>query len=458
MESFSVEPTSRSAAFPHSIEDRPTWLSVDLRFVIATIIVFSAVVATTIRFSHEVFDPLADALKIQGWAAIVARPSLLWFTMGMALIVIRTLLWVRYHPVAAVSHDEAPGMSVIIPAYNEGAMVRKAVDACARAEYPRGRLEIIVIDDGSTDDTWMHVDAAQRERPDLVQTIRLPVNAGKRAALAAGFARATGEILVTVDSDSLVERGALLAIAGPFRNQRVGAVAGKVCVLNRFQSVLPRMLHVRFVLSFDFLRSVQSTYGTVYCCPGALSAYRASVVQALVPAWLHQRFLGEVCTIGEDRALTNDVLAAGYQAVYQRTAVVQTLAPETYRKLCLMFLRWDRSYIREEIRLWKILWTLPFPAMVLTLIETTVTNLRYPVAYSSLGLMVYLSVQDPLTVVRLLISIGIVSVFYSLYFLHSERSREFFYGILYAYFHFVSLLWIFPYALATVRNRSWMTR
>ena len=96
--------------------------------------------------------------------------------------------------------------------------------------------------------------------------------------------------------------------------------------------------------------------------------------------------------------------------------------------------------------------------MALTLIETTVTNLRYPVAYSSQGLMLYLSVQDPLTVVRLLISIGIVSIFYSLYFLHSERFREFFYGVLYAYFHFVSLLWIFPYALATVRNRSWMTR
>ncbi|MEK7336789.1 MAG: hypothetical protein AAB111_04880 [Nitrospirota bacterium] len=143
--------------------------------------------------------------------------------------------------------------------------------------------------------------------------------------------------------------------AGPFRNGRVGAVAGKVCVLNRYQLMLPRMLHVRFVLSFDFLRSVQSTYGTVYCCPGALSAYRAAVVQALLPAWLHQRFLGEICTIGEDQALTNDVLAAGYQAVCQRTAVAQTLAPETYRKLCRMFLRWDRSYIREEIGLWKIM-------------------------------------------------------------------------------------------------------
>jgi len=458
MESYSVEPPSPSAVFPHAPEERSTWLSVDLRFVIAAIVVFGVVVATTIRFSHEVFDPLADALKIQGWAAIVARPSLLWFTMGMMLIVIRTLLWVRYRPVASVSDEEAPRMSIVIPAYNEGAMVRKAVDACARAEYPRARLEIIVIDDGSTDDTWTHVDAAQRDRPDLVQTIRLPVNAGKRAALAAGFARATGEILVTVDSDSLVDRRALLAIAGPFRNERVGAVAGKVCVLNRFQSVLPRMLHVRFVLSFDFLRSVQSTYGTVYCCPGALSAYRASVIKPLIPAWLQQRFLGEACTIGEDRALTNDVLLAGYQSVYQRTAVVQTLAPATYRQLCRMFLRWDRSYIREEIRLWKILWTLPFPAMALTLIETTITNLRYPVAYSSLGLMMYLSVQDPLTIVRLLLSIGIVSIFYSLYFLHSERSREFFYGILYAYFHFLSLLWIFPYALATVRNRSWMTR
>lgn len=238
----------------------------------------------------------------------------------------------------------------------------------------------------------------------------------------------------------------------------MGVAAGKVCVLNRFKSILPRMLHVRFVLSFDFLRSVQSSYGAVYCCPGALSAYRASVVKPLVPAWLRQRFLGAACTIGEDRALTNDVLAAGYKAVYQRTAVVHTLAPDRYPQLCKMFLRWDRGYIREEIRLWKIMWKLPFPALVLTMLETTITNLRYPVAYGSLMLMISLSVQDPWTILRLLISIGLVSVFYTLYFLQSERSREFFFGVLYAYFYFLSLFWIFPYALATVRNRAWLTR
>ncbi|MFM8551841.1 MAG: glycosyltransferase family 2 protein [Nitrospiraceae bacterium] len=455
MDPLVARSSSSSIILPCLSESRPT---VDLRFIIATIVLSGAVIATSIRFSHEVFEPLAESLMIQGWAALIARPSLLWFTMGIVLLVIRTLLWVRYHATAAVDYDQAPRLSIVIPAYNEGAMVRRAVEACARAEYPRDRLEVIVVDDGSTDVTWTHIHQAQHNRSDLVQAVRLPANAGKRGALAAGFERATGDILVTVDSDSVIERGALLAIAGPFRDKRVGAVAGKVCVLNRFQSILPRMLHVRYVLSFDFLRSVQSSFGAVYCCPGAFSAYRASVVRPLVPAWLQQRFLGIACTIGEDRALTNDILASGYHTVYQRTAVVHTMAPENYPQLCRMLLRWDRSYIREEIRLWAIIWKLPFPALVLTLLETTITNLRYPVAYGSLALMCYLSVQDPWTAVRMLIAIGLVSIFYTLYFLHSERSREFLYGALYAYVYLFGLSWIFPYALATVRNRSWLTR
>ena len=458
MDPLTINSSSPSAILPRSSDDGHRWFTVDSRFVIATIMLFGVVIVSVIRFGHEVFDPLAESLTIQGWAAVIARPSLLWFTMGMLLLAVRTLLWLRYHPVAPVEYEQAPRLSVVIPAYNEGAMVRQAVDACARAEYPRDRLEIIVVDDGSTDDTWTHVNLAAQQHLDLVHAVRLPVNQGKRAALAAGFERAAGEIIVTVDSDSLVERGTLLAIAGPFQDERVGAVAGKVCVLNRFRALLPRMLHVRFVLSFDFLRSAQSSYGTVYCCPGALSAYRASVIKPLVPSWLRQRFLGEACTIGEDRALTNDVLASGYKSLYQRTAVVHTLAPERYQTLCKMFLRWERSYIREEIRLWKIMWRLPFPAMVLTMIETTVTNLRYPVAYGSLILMIYLSVQDPWTILRLLLSIGLVSLSYTLYFLHSERSREFLYGVLYGYFSFFSLFWIFPYALVTVRNRSWLTR
>ncbi|MEC4890758.1 MAG: glycosyltransferase [Nitrospira sp.] len=458
MEPMSIPVSAKPSVLDLVPDENPTWCTIDLRLVIAIVMVCGAIVATAVRFNHELFDPLAESFQLQGWAAVIARPSLLWFSMGMLLLVIRTLLWVRYRPYAAVEAEQAPRMSIIIPAYNEGPLVRQAVEACVRADYPRERLEIIVIDDGSTDDTWHHIAQARDEWPQRVEAVRLPVNGGKRGALAAGFAKATGDILVTVDSDSVIERGALLAIAGPFRNEQVGVVAGKVCVLNRFRSLLPRMLHVRFVLSFDFLRSVQSTYGTVYCCPGALSAYRASVVKPLIPAWLRQQFWGEDCTIGEDRALTNDILAAGYRSVYQRSAVVHTLAPERYRQLCNMLLRWDRSYIREEIRLWKIMWRFPLSSLLLTLLETVITNLRYPVAYSSLGLMFYLCVQDPWTIVRFVLSIGVVSLFYTLYFFHSERSREFLFGIAYVYFYIVSLVWIFPYALVTVRNRAWLTR
>src|SRR5262249_25425642 len=218
----------------------------------------------------------------------------------------------------------------LIPAYNEGAMVEETIASAAAAAYPRDRLDVIAIDDGSTDDTWHHIRHAALRFPGLVSAVRLPSNGGKRGALTERFRRAAGEAIATVDSESVIERGARLAIGGPFRDPRIGAVAGKVAVHNRMASLIPRMLHVRFILSFDYLRSAQSVFRTVFCCPGALAAYRASVVRRVLPAWERQRFLGAQCTYGEDRALTNDILAARYDTVYQRTAVVHTVVPETY--------------------------------------------------------------------------------------------------------------------------------
>jgi len=261
-----------------------------------------------------------------------------------------------------------------------------------------------------------------------------------------------------VDSDSIIERGALLAIAGPFRDPRIGAVAGKVAVHNRLAGLIPRMLHVRFILSFDYLRSAQSVYRTVYCCPGALAAYRASVLREVLPAWERQRFLGAPCTYGEDRALTNDILAKGYDTVYQRTAVVCTLVPETYTKLCRMFVRWDRSYIREEFRFSRIVWRRPPWPRVLALYESSITNLRYPVAYASMALWAANALTDPASLVRMLLAIMVVSLLYALYYLRSERSWDFVFGILYGYFSFFALTWIFPYAFVTMRARGWLTR
>jgi hyaluronan synthase len=408
-------------------------------------------------FATPLLQPLLSLAGKGEWAQLWVRPTVIWVAMGLVLLLMRTLLWLRYRPFATAAVEDAPMLSVIIPAYNEGAMVESSIASVAGARYPRGRLEVIAIDDGSTDDTWRHIERAAARFPGMVTPVRLPENRGKRDALAEGFRRARGEILVTVDSDSLIERDTLLAIAGPFRDPRVGAVAGKVTVHNR-TALIPRMLHVRFILSFDFLRSAQSMFRTVFCCPGALAAYRASVVRRVLERWERQTFLGTHCTYGEDRALTNFILGEGYDSVYQRSAVVQTVVPETYPRLCKMFIRWDRSYIREEFRFARVVWKRPPLWRALALYESGITNLRFPVAYLSISLWVVNAIRDPSSVGRMLLAIMVVSTLYVLYYLRSERSWNFAYGILYGYFSFFALSWIFPYAALTLRARGWLTR
>jgi hyaluronan synthase len=174
--------------------------------------------------------------------------------------------------------------------------------------------------------------------------------------------------------------------------------------------------------------------------------------------WRNQRFLGAVCTTGEDRALTNWILMRGFDTLYQSSALVKTMVPENYSKLCRMFLRWDRSYIREELRFVRIVWKRPFPVRMIAMVERTITNLRYPVNYASLGMFVIFVASRPQMLPRFLLSVGIMSLFYTAYFLRTERSLHFFYGVLYAFFSTFTLFWIFPYAFFTVRARSWLTR
>jgi len=422
-----------------------------------SIVLGLAVIAYSSITGH-VFTPLVAAAEKHRWTRLITLPGFIWMSMGTVLLAFRTFLWFRYRPFEPADLSSAPSLTVIIPAYNEGEMVESTIDSVASARYPAERLEILVIDDGSRDDTWAHIERAARKYPDLVTALRFPENRGKRAALEAGFRQARGAVAVTIDSDSVIDSDTLLAAAGPFRDPKVGAVAGKVLVYNKSEGLIPRMLNVRYILSFDFLRAAQSTYGTVYCCPGALAAYRLAVVRSVLDEWMNQKFLGVDCTYGEDRSMTNYILALGYDTVYQRTAVVRTIVPRTYDKLCRMFLRWDRSYVREEIRFAGIVWKRPLKARVIAAVDTFVTNLRYPISYSSLGLLVFLAAHEPSVMVRLLFAVGLMSFLNVLYYLRSERSWDFLYGIFYSYFSFFALFWVFPYAVLTVRSRSWMTR
>jgi hyaluronan synthase len=277
-----------SVASPHFAPRGTADTSRVYRVFVGSAILLGLCAVLYTALTGELFLPAYEAFTAGDYVEALIRPSILWVIMGLMMLTVRTLLWFSYRPRASESMHTAPALTVVIPAYNEGAMVEQSIESVAAAHYPHDRLEILVVDDGSTDDTWEYIQRAALRHPHIVTAVRLDKNQGKRVALATGFRRARGSVLVTIDSDSVIEPGALLAMAGPFRDPRIGAVAGKVAAYNRDSGWLPRMLHVRYILSFDFQRSVQSTFRTVYCCPGALAAYRTSVVREVLDTWLNQ--------------------------------------------------------------------------------------------------------------------------------------------------------------------------
>lgn len=371
-------------------------------------------------------------------------------------------LWhaLRYRPIADPSDELLPSLAVIVPAYNEGAAVRVALESALANDYPEEKLHIIAVDDGSKDDTWAHICAVTAAHLGRITAIRQPQNGGKREALRTAFERTDAELVVTVDSDSKLHPQALRAIVSPMiADANVAAVAGRVLVLNREDNLMTRLLSARFYLTFDLARAAQSRFGAVLCTPGALSAYRMAAVRQVLDRWSTQTFLGQPCTIAEDRALTTWLLRDGYRSVYQRTAVVETLMPTTLGRMARMLVRWERGNIREDLVMLPLLATRwrqrdrLWPTM-----EILIELVQYPIAWIGLTLVVARLIAQPSALVTVAGLVVLSAVVQTLYCLRSERTSDFFYGIAYALFAFVGLQWVFPYSLLTVRDGRWLTR
>jgi len=366
----------------------------------------------------------------------------------------------RHRSVATLTPELLPHCTVIVPAYNEGAMVRVALLSALESRYPKDRLEIIAIDDGSEDDTFDHIQAVAEAHPGRIIALRKAKNEGKRAALRDGFLRASGEVVVTVDSDSKLEPEALAAIVSPLAtDRRISAVAGKVLVLNRYENLLTRLMASRFFITFDFTRAAQSRFGTVLCCPGALAAYRRDAVLRVLPAWSSQTFLGSPCTIGEDRALTTWLLRDGGRSVYQSSAIVRTLVPTTLHGTAKMLLRWERGDIRENLVL--LPWLLTHPGngrRLFALSEVVLGLVQFPIGALILASMVGHFIEHPAHLFQLLAFVCVAALVQSLLCLRSERSTDFLYNVAYSLFAFVGLQWVYPYSFFTVRDGRWMTR
>jgi hyaluronan synthase len=404
-------------------------------------------------------DPFNQVYQTKIGATLMIGGSI--YSMFMLVVtVIRAIMTMSYKPMKSLSDEKLPTVTVIIPAYNEGADVAKSIDSIARSNYPREKMQIIAIDDGSKDDTWFHMESAAKRHPDIVCAIKMDKNGGKRQGLRVGFALAAGDVLVTMDSDSVVERDSLRSLVTPIAvDPRIGAVAGNVKVQNRSAGILPRMMRASFVLAFDFTRAYQSRVRSVLCTPGAFSAYRRTAVESVLTDWNNQSWCGKPSTIAEDRALSNLILREGHEVVFQSDAVVWTNVPVTYKQMARMYQRWERGNVRENLtyatfclkpfrkRYWahaNVEWAL------------SVTDMVFP--YILIAASLLYGIINPFFMLKYLAFIVIFATIMNAYYYAKEKDSDCIYGVLYSLFWFTCLWWVVPYSILTANNGSWMTR
>ncbi|MFT5697315.1 MAG: hyaluronan synthase [Desulforhopalus sp.] len=366
----------------------------------------------------------------------------------------------RYKPIPGASDQDLPTVTVVVPAYNEGALVLETLRSLATGDFPQEKIQLIAVDDGSKDQTWSYIVKAAQEFPGRIVTIRQITNAGKRRALYEGFKQATGDVLVTVDSDSVVNKDTLRNLVSPFvGDPDCGAVAGNVRVLNR-EAVIPRMLEVSFVFSFEFVRSAQSVLRTVFCTPGALAAYRRDLVMNVIEEWVNQTFLGREANIGEDRAITNLILRQGKSVLFQRNAMVYTNVPEQYQGLCKMLIRWGRSNVRESLKMGTFIFKRfrshhRTSARILWFIQCLWCGASPFLFLLMLALIILFPLEFFIT------SLGggaLWCSFSAIFYTSRYRSSEALWAYGYGIFHFCALAWITPYALLTLQKTGWLTR
>jgi cellulose synthase/poly-beta-1,6-N-acetylglucosamine synthase-like glycosyltransferase/peptidoglycan/xylan/chitin deacetylase (PgdA/CDA1 family) len=220
----------------------------------------------------------------------------------------------------------APGVSVLVPAYNEAAGIAATVTSLVDTWY-EGPLEVIVVDDGSTDATARI--AARRGYPE-VRVIR-QANAGKPAALNRGIAAARHDILVLVDGDTVFQPDTLTRLVDRLRDPTVGAVSGNTKVGNR-TGILGRLQHLEYVIGFNLDRRMFDMLAVMPTVPGAIGAFRRGALAAA--GWLSSD------TLAEDTDLTMAICRSGWRVTYEESALAWTEAPASLRQLWRQRYRW----------------------------------------------------------------------------------------------------------------------
>jgi cellulose synthase/poly-beta-1,6-N-acetylglucosamine synthase-like glycosyltransferase len=382
------------------------------------------------------------------------------FTVGYLFVL---LLYTCYLFALLFLHDMRPRsyplydgekIAVVIPCFNESPeLLEHSLRTVLAA---RGRKQVIVVDDGSTNGVRGYIaELADKHGLDVHYFFE---NRGKREALHYAVANLLDEdveFVVTIDSDTALAPDALIRVVEPLKSPRIGAATGNVLLSNEEQNLLTRMVGTYYWVGLNIYKQAQSVIRSVVCCSGCLAAYRAPLLRQVIDEFASQRFLGERCTHSEDRHLTNLVLREGYDVVYVADALSWTETPATLAGFLRQQRRWKRGYIRESIYTLSYAWR----NKRLLFLQVLFWDLTAP--FLSFGLRIALvvtAIRLPLLLVTTILPSWIVLMLIRYIFI-PLRAREKLFGLfLYMLFYEVCLYWLNLWALFTVKNKSWLTR
>lgn len=247
---------------------------------------------------------------------------------------------VRYRTEGAM-----PMVSLVVPAYNEGLVIQAAVRSLLRLDYPN--YEIIVVDDGSTDDTYEKALVVAKESSDVEVRVITKRNGGKADALNTGMTVARGEFILNMDGDTKLSSNTLRACIPHFENPSVGAVAGNVKVLNR-ENIWTRIQALEYVEGLAMARKAQSFGRVVNIIPGPLGMFRKTVLQQ-VGGYDHDTF-------AEDCDLTLKLLMRGWHIAYEPRAIAWVETPSSLLDLLKQRYRWTRGILQATTKHSHALW------------------------------------------------------------------------------------------------------
>jgi peptidoglycan-N-acetylglucosamine deacetylase len=254
----------------------------------------------------------------------------IWLGVGRVLLLCGAALFnrrIEAGRIAPPMPDPPPLQTVLIPALNESKVILAAIQHVLASDYPN--LEVIVVDDGSTDGT-----------PDLVRAnfshdlrVRLISisNGGKANALNCGLQQARGSVVVALDADTHFQKDSISKLVRWFEHPAVGAVAGNAKVGNRV-NLITRWQALEYVTSQNLERRALAALGCIMVVPGAIGAWRREALERVS--------FFPIDTLAEDQDLTIALLKAGYSVLYDSTAIALTEAPDTVKGLVKQRFRW----------------------------------------------------------------------------------------------------------------------